>query len=93
MNSMRYGTLPLVHEVGGLRDSVFPYHHVTGEGTGFSFYDFDAYTMRSSIDQALTIYYDYPEEWANLVKQAMEEDNSWEKAAEAYVEHYKRLAL
>lgn len=93
MNSMRYGTLPIVHEVGGLKDSVIPYHHVTGEGTGFSFYDFDAYTMQSTIDHALTIYYDYPDEWANLVKQAMEEDNSWEKAAKAYVEQYKRLAL
>lgn len=93
MNSMRYGTLPLVHEVGGLKDTVKPYHYVTGEGTGFSFYGFDAYTMMNTIDHALTIYYDYPEEWNNLVHQAMEEDNSWENAALAYVDQYKRLAF
>jgi starch synthase len=93
MNAMRYGTLPVVHEVGGLADTVIPYHHVTSEGTGFSFYDFDAYTMMSTIDHALTIYYDYPEEWQKLVNQAMKEDNSWESAAEAYIEQYKRLAF
>lgn len=93
MNSMRYGTLPVVHEVGGLKDTVVPYHHLTGEGTGFSFYDFDEYTMMNTIDHALTIFYDYPEEWANLIRQAMEEDNSWENAAQAYVEQYKRLAF
>lgn len=93
MNSMRYGTLPVVHETGGLADTVLPYHHVTSEGTGFSFYDFDAYTMMNTIDHALTIYYDYPEEWQKIIKQAMREDNSWEKAAEAYIEQYKRLAF
>lgn len=93
MNSMRYGTLPVVHEIGGLADTVQPYHHLTSEGTGFSFYDFDAYTMMNTIDHALTIYYDYPEEWQKLIEQAMSEDNSWESAAEAYIEQYKRLAF
>lgn len=93
MNSMRYGTLPIVHETGGLADTVIPYHHLTGEGTGFSFYDFDDYTMRTVIDHALTVYYDYPEQWQQLIQQAMAEDNSWETAADAYVEQYKRLAL
>lgn len=91
MNSMRYGTLPVVHEVGGLADTVIPYHHVTSEGTGFSFYDFDAYTMMNTIDHALTIYYDYPDEWQKLIEQAMMENNSWESAAEDYIEEYKRL--
>lgn len=93
MNSMRYGTLPIVHETGGLADTVFPYHHLTGEGTGFSFYDFDDYTMRTVIDHALTVYYDYPDQWQQLIQQAMAEDNSWETAADVYVEHYNRLAL
>lgn len=93
MNSMRYGTLPVVHEVGGLADTVIPYHHVTSEGTGFSFYDFDAYTMMGTIDHALTIYYDYPKEWQKIMAQAMAENNSWENAAEAYIEQYKRLAF
>jgi starch synthase len=93
MNSMRYGTLPIVHEVGGLVDTVEPYNHVTQEGTGFSFYDFDAYTMSRTVDIALTVYYDYPKQWEKLIQQAMQEDNSWETAAEAYVEQYKFLAL
>lgn len=93
MNSMRYGTLPIVHEVGGLADTVKPYHHLTGEGTGFSFYDFNDYTMRNVIDHALTIYYDFPDQWEQLIRQAMAEDNSWETAADAYVETYKHLAL
>lgn len=93
MNSMRYGTLPVVHEVGGLADTVEPYHHLTGEGTGFSFYDFDAYTMMNTIDQALIVYYDDPAGWKKLIQQAMAEDNSWESAAQAYIEQYKRLAF
>ena len=93
MNSMRYGTLPVVHETGGLADTVQPYNHVTVEGTGFSFYDFTAVTMRKTIDLALSVYYDYPEQWEQLIEQAMNEDNSWENAADKYVEQYKRLAL
>lgn len=93
MNSMRYGTLPLVHEVGGLVDTVEPYNYVTQEGTGFSFYDFDAYTMNRTIDLALIVYYDYPKQWKKLMQQAMAEDNSWKTAAERYIEQYKYLAL
>lgn len=93
MNSMRYGTLPIVHEVGGLADTVTPYNQETGEGTGFSFYDFDAQTMLNIIDHALTTYYDFPKQWEGLMIQAMEENNSWEHAAQAYIEQYKCLAL
>lgn len=91
INSMRYGTLPIVHEVGGLADTVKPYNHETQEGTGFSFYGFNVYTLLNTIDQALTVYYDFPEQWEKLILQAMNEDNSWEKASDAYEEHYKRL--
>lgn len=91
INSMRYGTLPIVHEVGGLADTVKPYNHVTHEGTGFSFYGFNVYTLLNTIDQALTIYYDFPEQWEKLIQQAMSEDNSWENAAEAYVQQYEYL--
>lgn len=89
MNSMRYGTLPIVHEVGGLADTVKPYHHVTGEGTGFSFYGFDVQTLLNTIDHALTIYYDFPKQWDQLIMQAMSEDNSWKSAAKSYEERYK----
>lgn len=91
LNSMRYGTLPIVHEVGGLADTVKPYNHETQEGTGFSFYGFNAYTLLNTVDHALTIYYDYPKQWKALMVQAMNEDNSWEHAADAYVEQYKKL--
>ena len=91
MNSMRYGTLPIVHETGGLADTVKAYNHVTVEGTGFSFYDFNAETLLKIIDQALIVYYDFPEQWEKLVHQAMSEDNSWEQAADAYVEQYEYL--
>lgn len=91
MNSMRYGTLPIVHETGGLADTVQPYNHMTIEGTGFSFYDFDVGTMLATIDQALIIYYDFPEQWQQLIQQAMSEDNSWEHAAETYIEQYQHL--
>lgn len=93
MNAMRYGTLPIVHEVGGLADTVHPYNSATGEGTGFSFYDFDTATLLSIIDYALTIYYDDPKQWQSLIKQAMTENNSWESAAAEYVKQYKFLAL
>lgn len=91
MNSMRYGTLPIVHETGGLADTVEPYNHVTAEGTGFSFYDFTDATMRKIIDLALSVYYDYPDQWEKLIKQAMSENNSWEHAADTYVEQYNQL--
>lgn len=91
MNSMRYGTLPIVHEVGGLADTVDPYDVTTGEGTGFSFYDFNAYTLTNITKYALKIYYENPEIWSSLVKQAMLENNSWEKAAEAYIQQYQLL--
>lgn len=91
MNSMRYGTLPLVHEVGGLADTVKPYNHETGQGTGFSFYYYNAQTMLHTIDHAITIYYDFPNQWKNLIIQAMKENNSWENAAEAYIDQYMNL--
>lgn len=91
MNSMRYGTLPIVHETGGLADTVEPYNHVTIEGTGFSFYEFTDATMRKTIDLALSVFYDYPEQWEKLIKQAMSENNSWEHAAERYVAYYQKI--
>lgn len=91
LNAMRYGTLPIVHEVGGLADTVIPYNHVTVEGTGFSFYDFDVETMLHTIDHALTIYFDFPDQWQQLIRQAMQKDNSWSKAAQIYIDHYQKL--
>lgn len=93
LNSLRYGTLPLVHETGGLLDTVIPYDATTGEGTGFSFYDFRPEVMLDIIDQALIVYYDQPEQWQQLVKQAMTQDYSWHNSALQYIDYYNRLTL
>ena len=91
LNSLRYGTLPIVHEVGGLVDTVDPYNEFQEQGTGFSFYDFDSITMLNTIDRALTVYYDKPESFKKIQARAMSINNSWEKSAQEYIEHYKYL--
>lgn len=89
--AMRYGSLPIVHETGGLRDTVIPYNQYTGEGTGFSFYDFNAHTLKNTIYQALDVYTYRKEHWHGLVKQAMTMDFSWEKPAKEYQNLYQEL--
>ena len=91
MMSLRYGTLPLVHETGGLKDTVIPYNMTTGEGTGFSFYDFNGYTMLGTIYRALDVYENQPRAWKNLIKQGMNVDFSWEKPAKKYIKIYDSL--
>ncbi|XJS10030.1 glycogen synthase GlgA [Aerococcaceae bacterium WGS1372] len=91
MMSMRYGTLPIVHETGGLVDTVRPYNRFTSEGTGFSFAPFDAWTMMNVIYLALDVYYNNQEDWQKLVKQAMTTDFSWEGPAQDYIRLYEEL--
>lgn len=91
MISMRYGTLPLVHETGGLRDTVIPYNFVTGEGTGFSFYGFNGYNLLGTIYRALDVYEQQPKAWHLLMEQAMKMDFSWHVPAESYIELYRSL--
>lgn len=91
MIAMHYGTLPIVREVGGLKDSVKPYNQYTGEGTGFSFANYNAHEMLYTIKDAITLYYDNKEAWKKLQEQAMSEDFSWNNAAERYIEMYERL--
>lgn len=91
MMSMRYGTLPLVHETGGLRDTVEPYNQYTGAGTGFSFDIFSSRVMAETIYRALDVYKNHPAHWQQLVKQAMSRDFSWEKPAKAYIDLYQEL--
>ncbi|MGQ7393465.1 glycogen synthase GlgA [Streptococcus suis] len=90
--SMHYGTLPLVRETGGLVDTVKPYHIETAQGTGFSFGGRDAYSMKQVYDLALQTYYDRPEDWNAMVKQAMEEDFSWTSSAEKYIWLYREIS-
>ncbi|MBD3949173.1 glycogen synthase GlgA [Tuanshanicoccus lijuaniae] len=91
MMSMRYGTLPIVHETGGLKDTVQPYNQFTGEGTGFSFYGFDGWTMLSTIYNALTVYYQRPEHWQGLMHQAMTRNFGWENPTKEYLGIYQQL--
>ena len=91
MIAMRYGTLPVVRETGGLKDSVPPYNYVTGEGTGFTFADVNAHDMLHVLESAVGLYYDYPKEFKKLQKNAMTADFSWDASAKAYEEIYQRL--
>lgn len=91
LNSLRYGTLPIVHEVGGLVDTIEPYNEFEESGNGFSFYDFDVQALLQTIDHALTVYYDHPEQFIGIQMRAMESDNSWEKSAQDYIDQYRYL--
>lgn len=88
MIAMRYGTIPIVRETGGLRDTVIPYD---GEkGTGFTFYSYNAYDMLGAIDRAISEY-KVKESWAKLMKNAMSADFSWKKSAKEYVKIYEKI--
>ena len=87
MIAMRYGTLPIVRETGGLKDSVKPYNQYTGEGTGFSFADFNAHEMKDAVLLALDCYRK-PDVMKSLVRQAMEADFSFDRSSEEYARLY-----
>lgn len=91
MISMRYGTLPIVHETGGLADTVQPYNEYTGEGTGFSFHGFNGHDMMHTIRYALDVYYNHQEAWTQLVEQAMSRDFRWTEPAKEYIALYEGL--
>jgi len=88
MIAMRYGTIPIVHEVGGLRDSVHPYPRE--DSNGFSFYGYSADDMLGTIDYALGIWNDRAE-WRKLMQRAMMEDFSWTRSAKEYINIYNSL--
>lgn len=90
MISQRYGTIPIVRETGGLKDTVVPYNKFTKEGTGFSFGSYNAHEMLFAIKRAMKIYAN-KEEWRNLVKRAMKIDLSWKKSAQKYKKLYEKL--
>lgn len=91
MIAMRYGTLPIVHEVGGLRDTVESFNPITGTGTGFGFRDFNSYQLMQSIKLALTTFDKAPGTWHQVQKRAMEKDFSWENSSQSYGLLYKSL--
>ena len=89
--SLRYGTLPIVRETGGLKDTVEPYNEFEGTGTGFSFSNYNAHEMLSTIRYAEHIYYDKKREWNKMVDRAMAKDFSWSNSARQYEEMYNWL--
>jgi len=89
--SMRYGTLPIVRETGGLRDTVIPYNEYTGEGTGFSFTSFNAHDMTHVIKYAMEVYYNNKDAWNKLINNAMTVDYSWSVSADKYLEMYSHI--
>lgn len=90
--SMRYGTLPIVRETGGLKDTVVPYNEFTGEGTGFSFSQYNAEDMLHVIYYAMDIYYNKRTQWNKIVKNAMKADFSWNASADQYIDMYRRVS-
>ena len=89
--SLRYGTVPIVRETGGLKDTVEPYNEYESRGTGFGFANYNAHEMLAAIRYAEQIYYDKKREWNKIVDRAMAADFSWEVSAKKYQEMYDWL--
>lgn len=89
MIAMRYGTLPIVRNTGGLNDTVFRYEFITKKGNGFTFDNYDAVEMKQTILSAYNVFTNYKEDWDILVKRAMKEDFSIKKSASKYIDLYR----
>lgn len=88
--SMRYGTVPIVRETGGLKDTVIPYNMYTGEGTGFTFANYNAHEMKDAVVRAIQVYQDR-DKWRKLVKSCMSQDFSWDHSALQYMQLYNMI--
>ena len=91
MIAMRYGTLPIVHEIGGLKDTVQPFNPITGSGNGFGFVEFTGFHLMQTIKQGLVLYEQSPETWNIIQQNAMNHDFSWTTACQAYIRLYHQL--
>ncbi len=91
MIAMRYGTVPVVRETGGLRDTVEPYNPDTGEGLGFTFANYDKNDMLYAVRRAVDLYYGNKERWDAIQKRGMARDFGWTESAGAYKKLYKEL--
>jgi starch synthase len=87
--SLRYGTIPIVRETGGLNDTIQSYNEVTGEGNGFSFTNYNAHDMLYTIRRAIHFYYN-KDVWSKLIKRGMRQNFSWDKSASEYIELYHK---
>lgn len=91
MIAMRYGTIPIVRETGGLKDSVYPYNEYTGEGNGFTFANYNAHELLFAVQRAVTLFFEDKVAWKGLAENARKRDFSWEKSANQYVELYHSI--
>ena len=89
--SLRYGTLPIVRETGGLKDTVEPYNEYEKTGTGFSFQNYNAHEMLNIIRYAQSIFYDKKRDWNKIIERAMQQDFSWKNSAKQYEQLYESL--
>lgn len=89
--ALRYGTVPIVRETGGLRDTVESYNEVEHTGTGFSFANYNAHDMLNAIERAKKVYYENKEDWDDMVERGMEKDFSWDRSADIYMNLYKKM--
>ena len=89
--ALRYGTLPLVRETGGLKDTVVPYNEYEGTGTGFSFANYSKYELLNTINYSRHIFFDCKSEWEKMQKRAMEQDYSWGNSAKIYDQLYSQI--
>ena len=89
--AMRYGTLPIVRETGGLKDTVAPYNQYTNDGNGFTFDRYDAGLLLDAVNRAKTLYFTQRERWDEMVRRDMEKDVSWENSARQYRQLYLEL--
>ena len=89
--ALRYGTIPIVRETGGLRDTVLSYNEYTGDGNGFSFFNYNAHDMLNTIRRAISFYNDQKDVWYLLQQRGMNGDYSWTNSAQRYVQLYTAL--
>jgi starch synthase len=91
MIALRYGTLPIVRETGGLRDTVLSYNKFTGEGNGFSFFNYNAHDMLHSVRRAVRYYREQPDVWRAMMRRGMEGGYSWGHSAGESLRLYEEL--
>ena len=89
--ALRYGTVPVVRETGGLADTVFPYNEYENKGTGFSFANYDAYELLGAINYAKEVYYNHKDNWYGIIERGMSMDYSWYSSAKIYNDLYNSL--
>jgi hypothetical protein len=91
MIALKYGSVPIVRETGGLKDTIVPYNLYTDEGNGFSFANYNAHEMLFTIERAVHYWYEDKPLWKRMILRGMHDDFAWGKPAKQYVALYEQL--